>query len=221
MSARTIRIGLGFVLALGIMAVSDHVAPGQTAISPGGGGASISPVFVPGEFCTLTHGGWAAKPHLNWLHLIFTLNSGVVTIGTNPIRTNTIGTSCSPLGCSTVFSLTSALAYLPGGGPPGPIPKEGVLGRNGLALLLNVEASKLGCTPPGFGDLRLRNTNTSLDGTTVAGVLDACNTALAGNGLPLGYTFSDLNDLSDHLNEAFDDCGTPSTFAQTSLAFPD
>ena len=69
---------------------------------------------------------------------------------------------------------------------------------------------------PGFGNLVLVNTGTVLDGLTVSGVLAVINHALAGDGLPQGMSFSDLNALATNLNESFDSC-VQSTWATTHL----
>jgi hypothetical protein len=70
--------------------------------------------------------------------------------------------------------------------------------------------------PAGFGDLKLKNTGTSLDGATVSTILAIANNALAGQGLPVGYSFSSLNDLITNLNESWDDC-TQSSWAKEHL----
>jgi ABC-type transporter Mla subunit MlaD len=70
--------------------------------------------------------------------------------------------------------------------------------------------------PAGFGDLTLVNTGTSLDGSTVSEILAIANQALAGNGLPVGYSFSDLNELITNLNESWDNC-VESEWAQQHL----
>jgi hypothetical protein len=66
-----------------------------------------------------------------------------------------------------------------------------------------------------FGDLRLcKMSNTSLNGTTVSGVLAIANTLLGGgsNGNPL----TEIAALTRKLTAAFH-AGTPSTFAQDHL----
>lgn len=52
--------------------------------------------------------------------------------------------------------------------------------------------------------LKLCNTDTSLDGSTVSEILGVANTALGSGGLPEGYTISSINDLVDNINNAFD-----------------
>lgn len=100
-------------------------------------------------------------------------------------------------------------------GPSGPLPSDqtnptatpgGHLPVGTVALTLNIGFSGVGGVPAGFGDLVLVDTGTSLDGATVSQILAIVNEALAGNGLPVGYTFSDLNDLVTNLNESFSDC---------------
>jgi hypothetical protein len=90
-----------------------------------------------------------------------------------------------------------------------------------LALELNVDFSAAGISEAGLGGLLLQNTGNGLDGQTVSEILSEANTALGGGGLPAGFTgtLSDLNDLVDQLNQAFDDC-QPDTWAQTHLVKP-
>jgi hypothetical protein len=83
---------------------------------------------------------------------------------------------------------------------------SGDLATQVATLTLNVGFSGVEGMPAGFGDLTLVNTGTSLDGSTVSEILAIANQALAGNGLPVGYTFSDLNELITNLNESFDNC---------------
>jgi hypothetical protein len=78
-----------------------------------------------------------------------------------------------------------------------------------LALQLNVQLK-------GFGGLVLTGTGTSLDNMTVSQILAAANHALAGSGLPAGFSFSSLNDLIDLLNNSFDGC-SPTDWATAHL----
>jgi hypothetical protein len=174
-------------------------------------------VTVPGpsegEYCTYTQGGWGSKPSGNnpgkLLHDNFgTLFQSGIYLGLS--------------GHSMTFETADAITdYLPAGGTPGILDEDytnpdntssGVFGGQVLALKLNVAFSDAGITPSGFGDLKLCNTGTSLDGKTVREILGAVNEALGGGSLPDGYTISQLNDLVTKLNEAFDG-GTPSAWA--------
>jgi len=83
---------------------------------------------------------------------------------------------------------------------------NGILPEQTATLTLNIGFSGVASDPPGFGDLKLKNTGTSLDGATVNDILAFANNALAGNGLPSGFTFSSLNDLIDNINQSWDDC---------------
>ena len=60
------------------------------------------------------------------------------------------------------------------------------------------------------------DTNTSLDGKTIADILDTAETALGGGALPSDYTISQLNTLVDAINQAFSEC-EPSEWAQAHL----
>jgi hypothetical protein len=93
---------------------------------------------------------------------------------------------------------------------------SGDLATQVATLTLNVGFSGVEGMPAGFGDLTLVNTGTSLDGSTVSEILAIANQALAGNGLPVGYSFSDLNELITNLNESWDNC-VESEWAQQHL----
>ncbi len=87
------------------------------------------------------------------------------------------------------------------------------------ALALNIGFSGTGFFPTGFDKLVLVNTGTSLDGSSILDILGAANLALAGDGLPDGYTFGQLNDLITNLNESFDNC-VESAWATGHLVSP-
>ena len=96
---------------------------------------------------------------------------------------------------------------------------SGVFGGQVLALQLNADFNDAGIIDGANGsiaDLRLCNTGTSLDGMTISQILAAANVALGGGSLPTGYTYSSLNNLVTHLNEAFDNCNV-STWALEHL----
>ena len=114
-------------------------------------------------------------------------------------------------------SAAAVNAYLPAGGTPGALTVDlvnpvssssGVFGGQVLTLQLNVDFSAANVTQgPGgaLGSLKLCNTGTSLDGETISQILAVAKVALGGGALPSDYTISDLNDLVDNLNQAFDD----------------
>jgi hypothetical protein len=84
---------------------------------------------------------------------------------------------------------------------------SGQLSEQVAALTLNVHFSGTASSmPAGFGDLKLKNTGTSLDGSTISAILAIADNSLAGEGLPVGYSFSSLNELITNLNESWDDC---------------
>jgi hypothetical protein len=129
-------------------------------------------------------------------------------------------------GFSMRFTTASAITtYLPAGGAARALTRDlvnpstsssGVFGGQVLALQLNVDFSRAGLTPRGFGDLTLFATGTSLDGSTVSQILAAANRALGGGGLPSGYSFSTLNSLVTNLNEAYDN-GNATAWATSHL----
>jgi hypothetical protein len=86
------------------------------------------------------------------------------------------------------------------------VTSSGSLATQVVSLSLNVQFSGTASMPAGFGDLKLKDTGTSLDGATVSTILAIANNALGGAGLPSGYTFGQLNDLITDLNESFDNC---------------
>ena len=118
--------------------------------------------------------------------------------------------------------------YLPAGSTPNKLDgsytnpsttASGVYGGQVLALQLNVDFNNAGVidgTDGSIAGLRLCNTGTSLDGESVSEILGAANVALGGGSRPTGYTYSSLNDLVTHLNEAFDNCNV-STWALQHL----
>jgi hypothetical protein len=98
----------------------------------------------------------------------------------------------------------------------------GGLACQALTLKLNIgfnTAGLLGYGPNNFGSLVYTNAADSLNGMTIAQILAAANQALAGLGLPAGYSFDSLADLLHSLNAAFPD-STASSFAASSLSEP-
>jgi hypothetical protein len=129
-------------------------------------------------------------------------------------------------GYSMQFSTAAAIAaYLPAGGPADSLNADlvnptssnsGVFGGQVLALKINVDFSAAGLTQNGpLGALVLCNF-----GVTVDQVLADANTVLGGGTLPSYVTsISDLNDLVDNLNKAFDNC-MDTDWAEANLCRP-
>lgn len=177
------------------------------------------------DVCSYTQGGWGAKPNGNNPASLLANNFSSVYSG-GFVEVGIPGAS----GFSMKFQSALAIQnYLPAGGTPGALNTDlvnptssssRVFGGQVLALQLNVDFNNAGLThDPDFAGLELCNTGGSLDGSTVAQILAAANTALGGGALPAGYTFSSLNDLVDHLNQSFDDC-VPSAFGLANLCRP-
>jgi len=168
--------------------------------------------FEPGDYFTYTQGGWGGPGSPGQI-----LHNNFTTVYTSGV---TVGDAYTML----FTAAQSVTDYLPAGGTPSALIADvtnptsstsGVFGAQVLALQINVDFSAAGITQgPGgpVGELELCNTGTSLDGQTIAQILAAANTALGGGGLPTGYSISDLNDLVDNLNKAFDN-GIPSLWA--------
>jgi hypothetical protein len=167
------------------------------------------------EFCTFTKGGYHGNgepgQHLQQ-HFISTFPSGM-TIGIN----DGAGSLHHHIWTADATGIATLRNYLtsPSGGASTALPTDLVNPENTISgnlatqvatLTLNVNFSGTGDMPAGFGNLKLKNTGTSLDGATVSAILAIANNALAGNGLPEGYTFSNLNDLIDNLNKSSDNC---------------
>jgi hypothetical protein len=185
----------------------------------------VGPLFGVGDFCTYTQGGWGSRPSGHNPGSILANNfddvydeQGYVQVG----YTGTGGKYIRFTGAAFVDR------YLPAGGTPNKLTTtftnptttaSGVFGAQVLALQLNVDFNVAGIIDGAGGsitDLRLCNTGTSLDGKTINQILAAANQALGGGSLPVGYTYSSLNDLVTKLNEAFDNCNV-STWALQHL----
>jgi uncharacterized repeat protein (TIGR01451 family) len=184
----------------------------------------VGPLFGVGDFCTYTQGGWGSRPSGNNPGSILANNfddvylQGYVLVGYTGTGGKSIRFTTAPF----------VDRYLPASGTPNkltityPNPTttaSGVFGGQVLALQLNVDFNAAGIidgADGSIGGLRLCNTGTSLDGKTVNEILAAANRALGGGSLPTGYTYSTLNDLVTHLNEAFDNCNV-STWALEHL----
>jgi len=179
------------------------IAPGTT--NPGNNVLLVeeftTPTPSPFTGCTVTQGGWHAKPVGN--------NPGTLLANDFP----TVYPSGVTIGGAFTLTFDSAAAvraFLPAGGTPGVLTSSatdptssaaGVFAGQVLALQLNVDLEH-------YGTVVVSGTGTSFDGKTVADVLAAANLALGGGPLPAGFTISSLNDLVDNLNQKFDNCGT-------------
>ncbi len=174
--------------------------------------------FEDGDYCTYTQGGWGAPPN-----------------GGNPgqILADNFDGLYGDLVVGTGFTMTfesapDVEAYLPAGGTPGALigdvtnptsTSAGVFGGQTTALRLNVDLNDAGIID-GFegtiSSLVLTGTGGSLDGSTVAEILAVAEQALGGGGLPASYSYAQINDLVDNLNNAFDNC-VPTDWAQAHL----
>jgi hypothetical protein len=125
---------------------------------------------------------------------------------------------------------TAILIYLPAIGPLGvltsnvldpTVTSAGLFGGDVLALQLNVDFNNAGFLVGGsgipFGDLVLQNFSTlpALNGLLVSQFLADANRCVGGGSCL--YDVSTMDTVAEEINAAFDG-GTPSSFAQTSLA---
>jgi uncharacterized repeat protein (TIGR01451 family) len=189
-------------------------------------------VYVPGEFCTYTQGGWGAKPAGNNVGDLLYDNFAFVY----PLHQVEVGIGGAQ-GYSMIFTdaivvkdFMAMTEYLPSGGTAGALAHDytnptgdnesGVFGGQVTALQLNVDFAKAGKMPQTgstpVGALKICNAGTYFDGKTVSQVLAVANTALGGGALPPGFDLPTLNTYGDLLNKAFDNC-VPSDWAQTNL----
>jgi hypothetical protein len=181
-------------------------------------------LFSAGDFCTYTQGGWGSRPSGKNPGSI--LSNNFSTVYPQGLSVGYTGT-----GGKTMHFSSAAFVdrYLPAGStsnkltmnyPNNPTTTtSGVFGGQVLGLQLNVDFNVAGIidgADGSIGNLRLCNTGTSLDGETISEILAAANVALGGGPRPTGYTYSSLNDLVTHLNEAFDNCNV-STWALQHL----
>jgi hypothetical protein len=127
-------------------------------------------------------------------------------------------------------------AFLSGpAAPSGPLSADGVneTGTNGggslaiqtAGLTVNLAfnaAGLLGGTNTNLGSLVYLKMDIfdSLSGLTITQILGAANQALAGNGLPAGYTYDSLATFIEFLNKSFENC-TMSFTASHRLYNPD
>jgi hypothetical protein len=173
--------------------------------------------FCDAPLCTYTQGGYAqTNPHtglpaqLLWNNFATVYPSGIVVGG----------------GFSMKFTSAAAIsAYLPAGGAADSLNADlvdptssnsGVFGGQVLTLKINIDFSAAGLTANGpLGALVLCNL-----GVTVNQVLADANTVLGGGALPSYVTsISELNDLVNNLNNAFDNCAD-TAWAEANLCRP-
>jgi hypothetical protein len=129
---------------------------------------------------------------------------------------------------ATPTGLAALQGYLSGGGPSGAFVGNdvntsaplgaGVFGKQIAALILNVALNDAAVVPNsgGFGDLVYLAVGDSLHGATVRQILGAAQNAVAGLGLPSGYTYSSLQTLVEALNLSFHE-GVESPWADQHL----
>ncbi len=180
---------------------------------------------TPGNFCTYTKGGYTGPGQPGQLldANFSTVFSAGLTIGifdgNGPQASSTWSGNLAGETALQSFLGSAALGASTALSSDVSNPTQttsGELAEQAATLTLNIGFSGLGGGGPGFGNLVLVNTGTVLDGLTVSGVLAVINHALAGDGLPQGMSFSDLNALATNLNESFDSC-VQSTWATTHL----
>ena len=184
--------------------------------------------FDPGDYCTFTQGGWGqdAANGNNVRSLLDAYFFSLVYSGLNYVQ---VGGDAqddnSPYGMR--FTSPGAVAdYLPAGKTPAALTEDhvdptstesGNFGGQVLTLRLNVDFSEknIPSTPKGpLGDLSLTGFSNALDGQTIANILAAAEVTLGGGLLPSPITtISELNDLIDNINNAFDGCTVVSDWA--------
>jgi hypothetical protein len=190
---------------------------------------------TPLDYCTYTQGKFKSNhtntnPVNNWLTTNF---SSLFPYGLL-------------IGKSTGFyskwtTITALRSYLgTSGGTPSSLTvsqsdttsdSSGTLGHQMVTLTLNIALS--GSSSPNTPPNGLANViycpniptgdSDSLSGKTIGEILDIVNDNLSIGGtslLPIGYAFSDLNDIVDKLNKAFDDCNDTDWGLQNLCAPP-
>ena len=137
-----------------------------------------------------------------------------------------IGVQSTVLFSARFTGPTSIVTYLPATGTPAPLNADlvdpsstasGSFGGEVLALTLNIDFAGLtgGSSGISFGNLTVCGVMpTSLNGTSVSGLLGIANVLLGGG--TNGYTITEVLAIIAELNNAFTG-GAPSTWAQTHL----
>jgi hypothetical protein len=169
----------------------------------------------PTSFCSYSKGGYhgTGAPGQLLDNNYTTVFSSGLTIGINDAG----GSQHHDLWTGDSTGLAALKTYFtsPAGGSSGALTVDatnptatdsGNLPVQTSALAANVGLSGVSGDPAGFGNLVLHDTGGSLDGSTVSEILAATNNALAGNGLPAGYTFDTLNDLVANIDLSWDNC---------------
>jgi hypothetical protein len=183
-------------------------------------------------YCTYTREQWAGNGFAGQLYDInyLFLEIGIYDISGGNAPPNGLRWTGDVTGRTTLKSFLNSSVP-----PPGPLSGDAInpattLGADGLAtwaatLALNIGFNAAGVTGSAFtnfGSLVYYNypgMPDSLSGMTISQILGAANTALAGLGLPAGYTFGSLSALLENLSLAFVDC-QESFFASKHLFFP-
>jgi hypothetical protein len=182
----------------------------------------------PQNFCSYTKGGYAGAGAPGQLldNNYTTVFSEGLTIGINDaggpqhdIMWTGDSTGLAALKSYMVSPAAGSSTALTGDAVNQTASDSGSLSEQTAALTINVGLSGVNGDPAGFGDLVLHDTGGSLDGSTVSEILAAANNALAGNGLPSGYSFDDLNALITNINESWDNC-VQSDWAKAHLSAP-
>lgn len=191
-----------FSLTNGVGLLDGNAAPFCSYSQGGYGGGGAPGAVLSGNFAAT----FAGAGHLE----VGVFNSGNGGASPNGIRFTADATG-----------LAALVSYLGGGGSSGAFTADainptsssgtggGTLAKQTTTLALNVafnNAGVAGSAASGFPNLVYRNPSDSLDGMTVTQILAAADAALAGFGLPPGYSFGTLNTLVANLNLSFDPC---------------
>ncbi len=162
--------------------------------------------------CSYTQGGWGAPPNGGNPGMILLNNFAAVYPSGVEVGIPGAG------GFSMKFTAPAAIeAYLPAGSTAGALTADlinpgsspaGVFGGQVLALQLSVDFSAAGIIGGGaYGNLVLVDGSSPFNGKTVSYILQQANKLLGGGSVP-GVSISQMNDLVDNLNKAFDNCTT-------------
>jgi hypothetical protein len=189
--------------------------------------------FPDDAFCSYTPGGFqgGGVPGQIYANNFLTVFAGGLEVGQyNPGNGNSV-----PNGLrwdATTTGRANLKTFIAGGGPSGVIASDqlnpttgfggGSLANHAAALTLNIgfnNAGLLGSNMTGWANLVYINPGDSLSGRSITQILAAANDALAGLGLPAGYTFGSFVTLLDHLNSSWDNC-LISGWASTHLFHP-
>ncbi|MDD1660733.1 MAG: hypothetical protein LUQ62_05970, partial [Methanomicrobiales archaeon] len=197
--------------------------------------------FEEDEYVTYTQGGWGGQPAgQNVGQLLFTNFDSVYPSGQVEVGIPESG------GFSMIFEGPESIQkpppnYLPAGGTAGPLDDDyefdgedpdptttgsGVFGGQVLALQLNVDFAAAGKTGGDLNSLILTGLTDDggyklayFNGMTVSQVLALANQVLGGATPPDDLTVSDVNQMVDLLNNAFDN-GIPTGWAQLHVIAP-